>query len=199
MATCVCGQPIADGDKFCTGCGKTVAVATACPAVWPAACPQCGRQATEPASFCSGCGAQMEGGPVFPTPTPRPQPTGFQWKWMLLTIPIVVAITLACSVVAAFVGAAMGYDMDNPATQTAAGVIAVLSGMLLGGITAGWLSPGRTIVEPGAGIAAALIGCNLLSGDVGNILLGWMLPFGIGAGGARIGEWLQGRSSRRQG
>jgi len=192
MATCACGQPIADDDRFCTGCGNAIAVVAA----RPAACPQCGRQATEPASFCSGCGAPMACGPVFPTPTPRPQPTGFQWKWMLLTIPIVVVITLACSVVAGFAGVAMGYDMDNPATPTAAGVIAVLLGMFLGGITAGWLSPGRTIVEPGAGIAAALIGCNLLNGDVGSIWLGWILPFGIGAGGARIGEWLQGRSSR---
>jgi hypothetical protein len=68
--------------------------------------------------------------------------------------------------------------------------------MLLGGMAAGWLSPGRTIVEPGVGIAAALIGFNLLIGNTSNLLFGWLLPFGIGAGGARIGEWLQGRFSR---
>ena len=193
MAICICGQPITDGDKFCMGCGRPPAPAVV--AAQPAACPRCGRKATDPASFCSGCGAAMTGFPVLREPTAAP-PQGFQWKWALLTIPIVVAVTVACMVVAVIVAGVTGYSLEDADSQQFVGLIVLLISLLLGGITAGWLSPGRTILEPGVGIAAALIGFNVLNGQTGNLLLGWILPFGIGAGGARIGEWLQGRFAR---
>ena len=164
-------------------------------AAQPAACPRCGRKATDPASFCSGCGAAMTGFPVLREPTAAP-PQGFQWKWALLTIPIVVAVTVACMVVAVIVAGVTGYSLEDADSQQFVGLIVLLISLLLGGITAGWLSPGRTILEPGVGIAAALIGFNVLMGDTSSLLLGWILPFGIGAGGARIGEWLQGRFAR---
>jgi hypothetical protein len=89
-----------------------------------------------------------------------------------------------------------GYSLEDSESEQFADTIIVLISMVLGGMTVGWLSPGRTIVEPGVGIATALIGFNLLNGDTSSLLLGWLLPFGLGAGGARIGEWLQGRFSR---
>ena len=195
MATCTCGQPINASDKFCTGCGRPAVAAAPLP---PATCPQWGQTAPEPAPFCSGCGTTMTGFPVLREPSTPAQPTGFQWKWALLTIPIVVAITIGCMVAAGIVVAFAGYSLKDSDSQQFVGLIILLISMFLGGMTAGWLSPGRTIVEPGVGIAAALIGLNVLSGETGNILLGWILPFGIGAGGAQIGEWLQGRFSRRR-
>jgi len=133
---------------------------------------------------------------VLREPAGAVQPAEFQWKWALLTIPIVVAVTVACMVAVGLVAGFAGYSLEDSDSQQFVGLIILLISMLLGGMAAGWLSPGRTIVEPGVGIAAALIGLNVLSGETGNILLGWILPFGIGAGGARIGEWLQGRFSR---
>ena len=193
MAICICGQPITDGDKFCMGCGRPPAPAVV--AAQPAACPRCGRKATDPASFCSGCGAAMTGFPVLREPAAAP-PQGFQWKWAILTIPLVMAVTAVCIMATGIVLAVLGHNLEDPGTQTIVGTIVLLISMVLGGMTAGWLSPGRTILEPGVGIAAALIGFNVLMGDTSSLLLGWILPFGIGAGGARIGEWLQGRFAR---
>ncbi len=49
----------------------------------------------------------MTGFPVLREPTAAP-PQGFQWKWALLTIPIVVAVTVACMVVAVIVAGVLG-------------------------------------------------------------------------------------------
>ena len=154
MASCACGQQVAAGDSFCTGCGKRVAA---------------------PAAAAS--------------------PSGFQWKWALLTIPIVVGVTLVLMVVAGVLMVVMGVQPDDKQRQAMVGVMIVFLSMLLGGILAGWLSPGRTIYEPGVGIAAALTGANLALGTTDGLLLGWVLPFLIGAAGAWIGERLPKKSS----
>jgi hypothetical protein len=138
----------------------------------------------------------MMGSPVLREPAAASKPAGFQWKWALLTIPIVVAVTIACTMAVVIVADFAGYSLEDSESEQFADTIIVLISMVLGGMTVGWLSPGRTIVEPGVGIATALIGFNLLNGDTSSLLLGWLLPFGLGAGGARIGEWLQGRFSR---
>ena len=137
----------------------------------------------------------MTGFPVLREPAAA-LPQGFQWKWAILTIPLVMAVTAVCIMATGIVLAVLGHNLEDPGTQTIVGTIVLLISMVLGGMTAGWLSPGRTILEPGVGIAAALIGFNVLMGDTSSLLLGWILPFGIGAGGARIGEWLQGRFAR---
>jgi len=197
MATCECGQPINASDRFCTGCGRPAAAQPAALTL-PATCPRCGRTAPEPAPFCSDCGATMMGFPVVRDPAAAVQPTGFQWKWALLTVPIVVAVTLACIVATSVVLGVAGYSLDDSESQQRFGITILLTSMVLGGMTAGWISPGRTIVEPGVGIAATLVGFNLLYGDTSSLLFGWILPFGIGAGGAGVGEWLQARFSRRR-
>jgi hypothetical protein len=115
---------------------------------------------------------------------------GFQWKWALLTIPIVAGVTLALMVVAGVCTVIAGVEMESEATSTAVGMAVLIASMLLGGILAGWLSPSRTIVEPGVGIAAALTGFNVALGNTGGILFGWVLPYLIGAAGAWIGEQL---------
>ena len=122
-------------------------------------------------------------------------PAGFQWKGALLTIPIVVGVTLVLMVVAGVLMVVMGVQPDDKQRQAMVGVMIVFLSMLLGGILAGWLSPGRTIYEPGVGIAAALTGANLALGTTDGLLLGWVLPFLIGAAGAWIGERLPKKSS----
>lgn len=181
MVTCVCGQSISNGDAFCTACGRPAAVADR-----PGACPKCGHQAAAMASFCSNCGTSVAAGG---NGTGSP-PQGFQWKWALITIPIVVCVALGLSVLAGVWMAIAGVDLANEASSLAFGVGVLLVSMLLGGFVAGWLSPGRTILEPGVGIAAALTGLNLATGQTDGLVLGWILPLLLGAGGAQVGEWL---------
>jgi len=161
MASCACGQQLAAGDSFCTGCGRPLSVTAATPSATP----------------------------------PAPAPSGFQWKWALLTIPIVVGVTLVLMIPAGVLMVAMGVQPEDKARQAIAGVMIILLSMLLGGILAGWLSPSRTIFEPGVGIAAALTGANLAMGTTDGMLLGWVLPFLIGAAGAWIGERLPKKST----
>lgn len=187
MATCGCGNPIAAEDLFCTACGKPAA---ASPRAIPA-CPQCGRQAAEEAAFCSGCGAAM----AAVSATQNAVPQGFQWKWALLTIPIVVGVTFVVMLATVIWANVAGIDLDDESTKMILGGVTLVGGMLLGGMLAGWLSPSRTIVEPGAGIAAALTMFQLVLGNTAGIFGGWVLPFLIGAAGAWIGEQLPKRSS----
>ncbi len=48
-----CGAENKPGDKFCGGCGASLAGGTA------AACPSCGAPAKEGVKFCGGCGAKI--------------------------------------------------------------------------------------------------------------------------------------------
>ena len=147
----------------------------------------CGQQVAASDSFCSGCGS-----PLATRPAPSPAaaaPERFQWKWALLTIPIVVGVTLVLMIVAGVLLVAMGVQSEDKARQAMIGVVIILLSMLFGGILAGWLSPGRTIYEPGVGIAAAL------TGTTDGMLIGWILPFLIGAAGAWIGERLPKKST----
>lgn len=139
----------------------------------------------------------MTGGAAIDTQAVARPSTGFQWKWALLTIPIVVGVTLALMLAAVALCVLMGWRLDDPSAQLIFGTVVLLLGMLVGGVVAGWLSKGHTVLEPGVGIAAALIGFNILLGETSSILLGWIIPFAIGAGGARLGEWLQSRSTPR--
>lgn len=192
MPLCACGHALEAGDAFCMGCGKPVATESA---VRHEACRKCGRQVIEPASFCSGCGASLA---VAGHGAAVPPSSGFQWKWALLTIPIVIGVTLALAITAGVLMVASGVDVEDESRQAMLGVWIVLGGMLLGGMLAGWLSPGRTVLEPGVGLAAALTGANLAMGMTSGILLGWVIPFILGAAGAWIGEWLPKRPPGRR-
>jgi hypothetical protein len=153
----------------------------------------CGQQVAAGDSFCAGCGRPLLAAPAAPPAVAVP--AGFQWKWALLTIPIVVVVTLVLMVAAGVLMVAMGAQPDDKPRQALMGVMIILLSMLLGGVLAGWLSPGRTIYEPGVGIAAALTGLNLATGTTDGLLVGWILPFLIGAAGAWIGERLPKKST----
>jgi len=155
----------------------------------------CGQVLTAGDVFCMGCGKPVAAPVVDSASAARPTATAFQWKWALLTIPIVIGVTIVMMVVAGVVMAVMGVDTNDETRQTMVGVLIIIVSMLLGGMLAGWLSPGRTIMEPGVGIAAALTGTNIAMGATDGMLLGWVVPFLIGAAGAWIGERLPKRSS----
>jgi hypothetical protein len=78
-----------------------------------------------------------------------PAPSGFEWTWALLTIPIVIGVTLALLIAAGVAMCTMGVDAADETRQTTVGFLVIVAGMLLGGMLAGWLSPGRTVLEPG--------------------------------------------------
>ncbi len=94
--------------------------------------------------------------------------------------------------------AAADRDAADETRQTTVGFLVIVAGMLLGGMLAGWLSPSRTVLEPGVGIAAAVTGANLATGMTQGMTLGWVMPFLIGAAGAWIGERLPKRSTTRR-
>ena len=132
--------------------------------------------------------------------TPAPSAAGFRWKWALLTIPITVGTAVGLTVVTVMMMAALGWSDDSASegSKEAVGAFIVLGTMLLSGVVVGWLSPGRTLLEPAVGLVAATVALNLFFGDAEtNPIGGWMLPFALGAAGAWLGEWLQGRLARR--
>lgn len=173
--TCsACRHPLTASDRFCPGCGQgTVAPPTI------RACPQCNRPLSE-GSFCSHCGHRL-------TPRTARPARGFQWKWAALTVPIVIGTTIVLMIAAGVILALQGVSDVSPAI----GLLIAALGMLTGGLVAGFLSPARTVLEPGVGIAATVVGLNLLMGDVGGTLLGWLIPLGLGSLGAALGEFLQ--------
>lgn len=190
MTTCTCRETLPSEGKFCIRCGKPTAPA----AMAAIACPSCGREATAPGSFCTHCGAPL---PVRHAPAAPARATAFHWRWALLTIPIVVAVSFAIAYAAGLVAGSLGFATDAEETITAVGTASVLLGMFIGGLVVGWVSPGRTVLEPGVGIAAAVTAINVLYQDVAGLVAAWVLPFAIGTGGAALGEWLQGRWRRR--
>lgn len=172
MATCTsCNQPLGDDDRFCTLCGKAAATPP------PGGPPPLTSSGAAPAGTAPG----------------------FRWKWALLTIPIAVGTSLGLLVIAGFTMSAIGWSDDTASdgAKLAVGGTWILGSMLLSGLVVGLLSPGRTVLEPAFGLAVAVVALNVLGGDVEGAVGSWVLPFGIGAAGAWLGEWLQGRLKSR--
>lgn len=59
------------------------------------------------------------------------------------------------------------------------------------GLLAGFISPTRTVLESGVGLAVMLVVMNLLLDDVSGAVFSWRIPFALGALGATLGEYLQ--------
>jgi len=79
MAVCtICGNQNDSGLKFCTSCGKPLAVTappTPPPAVAGRSCPACGASNSEAARFCVQCGKNiLQEAPLPPVATPPPPP-----------------------------------------------------------------------------------------------------------------------------
>lgn len=63
-----CGQQLASGDRFCTGCGAPVEAAQSAQSL---TCPSCRSTAAPGAAFCATCGTPLHAGPA-----PLPKPPG---------------------------------------------------------------------------------------------------------------------------
>lgn len=170
MTTCpACSQPLGGDDRFCTGCGKPVTAARALDA---------------------------------PPTSAGAASSGFRWTWALLSIPIALGTAFATFCAAGLFMGLAGFtpdalDADDSPLPEAFGAMVILGSMALAGLVVGWCSPGRTIVEPGVGLAAAVISMAVVKGDTQAVVSGVVLPFLLGACGAWLGEWLQGRFTSR--
>ena len=102
-------------------------------------------------------------------------------------MPIAIGTMLLFVVFGGIVCAVTGADPQNPAF----GLLVLVLGLFTAGLLAGFISPSRTVLEPGVGIAVTLIVMNLLLGDISGAVSGWLIPFAIGALGAAVGEYLQ--------
>lgn len=153
----------------------------------------CGQSLSSSDRFCPACGKATA------ALTPATVVDGpFQWRWALASIPITVGVVLALSFAVGMVMGAAGIPLQKDPRGQAIGALVLLLSMFAGGVVVGYASPGRTIREPGLGIAAALVAANLLGGERGTgLFFSWVLPFVVGSAGAKVGEWLQGRASRR--
>ena len=169
-----CNHPTAANDRFCPGCGQ---VTTAEQLV--RSCPSCAKPVGA-GQFCNYCGAKLHAGG-------SPATIGFQWKWAALSVPIAIGVMFLFVVFGGIVCAVTGADPNN----SAFGLLVLVLGLFTAGLVAGFISPTRTVLEPGVGIAVTLVVMNLLLGDVSGALLGWLIPFAIGALGAALGEYLQ--------
>jgi len=156
----------------------------------------CGQPLQAEDRFCPGCGkvARMQADrPVLSVAT-----TGFQWRWALMTIPIVIGVTFACMFTLGVLASMAGVNLEAEGAEETLGTLGAIAGIFVGGAVVGWWSPGRTVLEPAVGIAATLATVNVFVGDLGDVIFGWILPFLVGAGGARLGEWIQSISLRAE-
>ena len=154
----------------------------------------CGQPLPPEDKFCSTCGK-----PAAAKASLVLAPTAFQWNWALAAIPITAGVVLALSIAVGIVLGATGIAVDKESGGAAIGATVLLASMFVGGVIVGRWSPERTIREPGVGISAALLPANLVAGDRGaGLFTGWILPFAVGAAGAKLGEWIQSRSDARR-
>lgn len=157
----------------------------------------CGEPLAVAARFCTGCGAPVAARSALGMPAPSGGSRAFRWQWALITILIVVGVSLSLAFAVGVISGFLGVSAEDESTMNLLGVASVCTGMFVGGLVVGWVSPGRTVLEPGVGIAAGVIAMHILANDMAGVVLGWLTPFGIGAAGAALGEWLQGLRQRR--
>lgn len=173
-----CKYPLTRNDRFCPGCGQTVATEPA-----GRSCQKCGQPVAE-GSFCNHCGVRVE--------SASPAPAGsFSWKWAALSVPIVMGTTVACF----FPVIACGFTGDSLKNNPALLLVVMCLGMLAGGLLAGFLSPTQTVLEPGVGIIVTLVVICLLDGVIPHPIA-LAFGFGLGSLGAALGEYLQRQKTR---
>lgn len=149
-------------------------------------CPQCG--ATNPAAnrFCSRCGGNLA-----PSPSSSPSSAGtklpLQWKWVAIGAAAVVAVQFGVGIAFAVV---LGDAIADGGSFLGL-VLGSLAGYAVAGFAVAYASPGLTLREPAIGAAIAVAVFNLASGNLGSIVLGWIMPFLLTLAGAKLGERLQ--------
>ena len=117
-------------------------------------CHVCGFKNKADAARCVSCGAKLEAlsGAYSPEEEAkkRNQQEGFEIKWAVLAV--VVYLVLQGTVLVALPAVIDAYDPQGfSALMISVGV------WFLGGILVGWISPGKTFLEPAAGALIAVI------------------------------------------
>ena len=122
-------------------------------------------------------------------PEAAKQNTTFSWKWVAIALGIFVVVQVPPIVL---------LDLDGWA-----GIGVSIGIWFLGGMLVGFLSPGRTFVEPALAAIVAAIPTILylrwttpegLGPETFHYVLAGVLGAGVGLFGARIGESIQGAS-----
>ena len=102
-----CGQPLAEGVKFCPMCGldlSTVPAPAPEPEVKKTFCAGCGARIDADLKFCPACGTPVPAPAPAPAPAPEPAPAGTELtkpkkktkkKWFIIAGCAVVAIAVA--------------------------------------------------------------------------------------------------------
>lgn len=163
-------------------------------------CPMCGFKNPANAARCASCGAKVEALSSSDLTEEelqarRHQQDGFEWKWVFVSFAIYMVMqAIVLAVLPLFI-----YQYDP---QGAPGLLISAGVWFVGGIVVGFVSPGKTFLEPAVGALIAAIPTiayllsisevqplSLLAGIIGG-LLGVMITLF----GAFIGEKIQGGS-----
>jgi hypothetical protein len=121
------------------------------------------------------------------------------WRWIGIGVAIMFGLNLVASLILVLV---MGDRVPSPAAtpeeavagigggRLALGALISIASFAIGGYIVGVKSPGRTILEPGLSAAIAVLISLILSGtfNLGNLLVGGLVPFLAGLLGGYLGE-----------
>lgn len=158
-----------------------------------AICPKCQTENATDNAFCFKCGQPLReaavpaGGPP-PAGTAAP-PEAFRWSWVGWSALIIFGTAVGLAVVVGFAYGLITRSDVMPFWLVAA---ANIGGMFLGGMLAGYKSPGVTIKEPAVAAAIVTVLSVVASKQYSAILVGWILPYALAYIGAWLGEKIQG-------
>jgi hypothetical protein len=145
---------------------------------------------------CPACGATTDAAAyrlsALSDPEAGKQNTTFSWKWVAIALLIFLVVQFPPIVL---------LDLDGWA-----GIGVAIGVWFLGGIIVGFISPGRTFVEPAVAAIIAAVPTMVylqwttpegLGPETFHYVLAGVLGAGVGLFGARIGESIQGASRGR--
>jgi len=160
-------------------------------------CPVCGFKNAANAARCTSCGARVETlGPADLTDeelhAKRHQQEGFEWKWALVAFGIYMTLQGLILVALPFV--ITTYDPQGLPGLLISGAV-----WFVGGIVVGFVSPGKTFIEPAVGALLAVVPTVVWLNHIADVhqlsllayIIGGLLGVMITLFGAFVGEKLQ--------
>lgn len=159
-------------------------------------CHVCGHPNPATNSRCTSCGARLEA--LVATLGPedlaarRTQQDGFDWKWAFISFLLYVGLQGVF-----LVGLSVAIDEYDP--QGFAGLVISTATWFVGSVLVGYISPGRTFVEPAVGALIAVAPTIWWLSSISDVHRMSVLAYGIGCMlgvmvtllGAYVGEHLQ--------
>lgn len=165
-------------------------------------CSKCGERVDIDATFCSHCGATIEATEVASLKEDSHRKTvhsllkKVRWSWMFTSVAIVLMLVFADLTVLNRVYS--GSPNTSEGIPLATAIWSVMLMIFLGSFITALLSPGKTTLEPALGCAFIVIFSSLLQRNVEGLFFGWLLPYFLGLGGAKVGEFLSGKLRHRK-